>query len=549
MFIPTKMSRSIQIDNSDPRYIVMNGVRFRRYWTHPVTAESLPDHLLRKVLKHLDRADLQSAMLVNKSWMNVVLDVHLWFDEEPLSAEWRLNVVPHADENDTNYQHFKLEEYHHTLMQSRRQYKHMTVYWGDWERCHKTNQVKDRMILDIIDRFHQTLVSLRITSGTNKMPPWTMSDILRTCTNLKLLDINGMQMETRFAFCNLDTYRTRINTLYDCNQAFSSNPKASNIFANVTTLQVKITPANKLKDLFHKLSAQLIQLSLSWELDRKAQVTLPNDEFPLLETLILSSERVGPDNQLGRFMQRMPQLRTLTLSPHKEEHVSVLHWVNPENLRHLDVWTGSLCAKKFAFIAKFPNLESVCIRGSYAMPNGPKKDDIVFRNVTRLALFGLDWRLHLRDILVFFPNLVELELEANETWGPADARSINNHTSLKRLSIHEGLDTLEAFMEFCGELKVPELTVTTQNNAFVVQPLSKPLVQARHIRKMSINAYMIDPSVYKPMMKSMPKLRTLDLTLQVPCANGIYRRILATFPLCDTVRKTYQKIKPVFDIT
>lgn len=57
--------------------------------------------------------------------------------------------------------------------------------------------------------------------------------------------------------------------------------------------------------------------------------------------------------------------------------------------------------------------------------------------------------------------------------------------------IQQELDTLEAFMEFCGELKVPELTVTTQSNAFVVKPLSKPLVQTPHIRKMSIYAYMV----------------------------------------------------------
>nr|XP_019550707.2 uncharacterized protein LOC109420707 [Aedes albopictus] len=550
MFYPTKMSLPIVIDNSDPRYIFVNGVRYRRYWTHPVTAESLPDYLLEKILKRLDWTDLQSAMLVNKSWMNTVLGVQRWFDGgEPLSAEWRLNVVPHADENDTDYQHFKLEEYHHTLMQTRRQYKHMTIYWGDWERCHKTNLVKDQMLVDIIRRFHQTLVSLRITSGRYEMPPWIMSDILRMCTNLKCLDLNEMQAVSRYDFCNLDTYRTRINTLYDSNQVFSPNPNGSNIFANVTTLQVKISPSNKLKDLLHKLSPQLVQLSLSWELDKKGQVALPNDEFPLLETLILSSERVGSDNQLGRFLQRMPQLKALTLSPHREAHISVLHWVNPESLRHLDVWTGSLCPKKFAFIAKFSHLESLSIRGSYAMPNGPKKDGIVFRNVTRLALFGHEWRLHLNSIMVFFPNLVELELEAKETWGPADARSISNNTSLKRLIVNEGLDTLEAFMEFCGELKVPELTVTTQSNAFVVQPLSKPLLQAPHIRKMSIYAYMIDPAIYKPMMQSMPKLRNLELTLQLPCDNKVYRRIIAKFPLCDTVRKTYQKYKPVLDNT
>ena len=165
---------------------------------------------------------------------------------------------------------------------------------------------------------------------------------------------------SRYDFCNLDTYRTRINTLYDCNQVFSPNPNGSNIFANVTTLEVKISPSNKLKDLLHKLSSQLVHLSLSWELDKKGQVALPNDEFPLLETMILSSERVGPDNQLGRFLQRMPQLKALTLSPHREDHISVLHWVNPDSLRHLDVWTGSLCPKKFAFITKFSHLEVRC---------------------------------------------------------------------------------------------------------------------------------------------------------------------------------------------
>lgn len=71
------------------------------------------------------------------------------------------------------------------------------------------------------------------------------------------------------------------------------------------------------------------------------------------------------------------------------------------------------------------------------MPNGPKKDGIVFGDVTRLALFGHEWRLHLNSIMVFFPNLVELELEAKETWGPADARSISNNTLLKRLIVNE----------------------------------------------------------------------------------------------------------------
>lgn len=548
----TTMSHPFVIDNSNPRYIVWNGVRYRRLWTHPVTAESLPGELLEKILKHLDWTDLKSAMQVNKFWADTVLGYQRWWDGKPLTSHLHLTVMPCAEENGSDYQHYRLEDYHQILMKSHRRYKQITIYWGSWDRCQKTNQVKDQMVLDIIKRFKERLISLKIISGKYDMPPWTMSDILRTCIYLKHLDINGMQVAPEaknYQYCNTDTFRTGVKSLYDSNQIFSPNPLASNLFANLTTLQVKITPAKKHKNLFRKISPQLVELILSWELDMNSQVPFPSDEFPLLETLTLESARTGPDTKLGQFLQRMPKLRQLVLSPHQDEHVSVLSWINSENLHHLEVTPYSLCPKKFALIAKFPNLETICIRGAHAMPNGPKKEGIVFDKTKRLALYGHEWRPHLTNFLTFFPNLVELELEAKACWSPADARCISNFASLQRLIINEGLGTLESFMEFCGGLKVPELTINTQNNAFIVKAKSKPYTKAPHIRKLSFNAYMIEPSIYKPMMSAMPNLRRLELTLQIPCVNEIYRRICAKFPLCVTVRKNYEKYESVFDNT
>lgn len=71
------------------------------------------------------------------------------------------------------------------------------------------------------------------------------------------------------------------------------------------------------------------------------------------------------------------------------------------------------------------------------MPNGPKKEGIVFDKTKRLALYGHEWRPHLTNFLTFFPNLVELEIEAKECWSPADARCISNFASLQRLIINE----------------------------------------------------------------------------------------------------------------
>ncbi|XP_062551903.1 uncharacterized protein LOC134217138 [Armigeres subalbatus] len=504
----------------------------------PKTIFSLPTEVLEIILQNLDWYDLQSAMLVCKWWGATAFVVR--------SNAVRLNIVPfvRCDE----YQDYKLENYHQTLLLSRRSYKHIAVYWGNWEKCHKTDQVKDQMILDIINRFQQTLVSLKIISRKYNMASWVLLDLLRSCTNLKILNLNEMQVES-LRFSVNESFRTRIHTLYDSRQLIRSISRAPNLFANVTTLHVKITPSNKLTGLFHKLSPQLVNLTLGWDLDwpDHQHDILPMENFPRLETLATPS--FGSISHLGRFLRNIPKLRMLILFLQQDGDTSVLRWVNQEHLRHLVLWPQVLTAKKFAHITRFSSLESLTIRGCYAdVPNKLLQDAPVLQNVKRLAIKEHGWPLFSNDLLKYFNNLTELELHANKNWNSSDAQNLNGVTSLKRLIIHEGLDALEGFMEFCAVLTIPDLTLITQETIFNETKSFKLSIQAPYIRKLSVYAYMIDSILYEPMLESMPNLRRLELTLQIPCDDDTYKRISQKFPSCDTVRKYFRRYDSAFDV-
>lgn len=504
----------------------------------PAYLQFLPNELLVRIMKYLDWYDLRSAMFACRALEDVAFYVQ--------SDILRFKIVPDTGARDTQYQYEKLMNYHSTLMKSNRPYKHLSLSWGSWDERNGPDQIN--LFLEIINYFHQSLVSLKISSEGHCMTPQVMSEILESCPNLKELDLNDMN-HTALSFEKKTTFKTNIQKLHDSHQVITCDPRASILFDNVTTLHVKLTPCNTLNDLFHTLSHKLVHLTLSWDVEESySHVLLPRGDFPLLETLVLVNERVGTDRELGEFLQRMPKLRALTLSPHENETISVLEWINPDNLRHLDVWPFDVELAALEQIIRFQNLESLCIRGHYQMDDEPP-EDVVLEKLKHLALQGFFSCLSLDELFVYVPNLVELELKTKQNWNSEDSRVFNVLTSLERLILHGGVHFFDQFMEFCEDLNVPHLTIVTEDDTFFWEELEGPRLRiAPFIRKLSIHALMIDQGLIGPLMQSMPNLSTLELTLQIPLDNDVFRRICTDYPRCKTIRKGSRLYESVLNL-
>lgn len=500
--------------------------------------ETLRTSLLKQILRNLDWYDLQSAMQVCRRWEKVAF----WMQVPKL----RLSIVPDIGPNVTEYQYDKLLRYHSTLMESRRRYRHITFFWGSWDGLHEPDRIKDILFLEIIRRFRRSLVSLTIVSDGYCMIPWVMSAIIRSCPWLKALNLNGMVFNS-LSFFHDWGFPTRIHTLEDANHVINCSPMAPDYFNNVTTLHVTLTIQNHLYDLFRKLSPQLISLTLEWDTEQYPTcVKWPREYFPRLQTLVLKTMRAETGEQLGHFLRRMPALNSLTLSPHLTGDISVISWISSINLWHLDVWPVFVSVPQVLLITRFQSLKSICIRGDYNMHNR-LPDTARLPNTGCLALQGYTWQYVLDKLLMVFPNLVELELQTAENWKWKDARAINSLKSLNHLILHEGVQTLEKFMQFCEDLMVPSICVVSKHYALNCDYLSREYI-ACNIRKFSVHALEINPCTCDHLIQSMPNLNTLELTLQKPLDQSIYQGICTRNPQCGINRHWYKPYRSILNL-
>nr|XP_019558078.2 uncharacterized protein LOC109426965 [Aedes albopictus] len=491
--------------------------------------EDFPDQVLGLIFHYLDRFDIRSAMYVCKRWDLVAFGdgstkiLKVFMSEEAYRTYENVADMP--------YSFIDMME---ALSESQRAYKNLTLIWDSVDK-HKES------ILRILSRFSEKVVSVKMHScGCVTTMQW-WAKIVNMFPNLVYLNVNGVLIDDeaqQYASRVRLEPMVRLRSLHDRQQLIRFVRHASTAFANITTLDVRLTKEAPLMRLFEKLGPKLIHLTLHTPL--KVLRVFNDVHFPSLETLeVISMDTMiyRAVEDLGGIANRAPMLNNLVLLARIDIFFLQLLDALHGTLQKLTIDVDCVDSGVLQIIGKFKKLKDLWIRGMHRMEsfeNIPTE----LSGVRKLVIECTDTvplsEAFYRDC---FPNLLELELQFED---PDDRclQIVKQLPSLKRLSIHNPWfeADLEHFLEFCSKLLVHELHVYCCKIKLGTWNAATSKQEVPHLRKLSISAIDVDSGVYLPMVKSMSALKKLQLALARPCGNDTVRDLLDQFPRCNVVR-------------
>ncbi|XP_062716034.1 uncharacterized protein LOC109426965 [Aedes albopictus] len=493
--------------------------------------EDLPDQVLGHIFQYLDRFDIRSAMYVCKRWDLVAFG----------DGSTKILKVFMSEEAYRSYQNaadmpYSLADMVEALSESRRAYKNLTLVWDSVD-------IDKEAIQRILSRFSESIVSVKMHScGCVTGMQW-WAKIVNMFPNLVHLNVNGVFIDDeaqQYASRVRLEPMVKLRTLHDRQQLIRFVRHASIAFANITSLDVRLTTEAPLTRLFEKLGPKLIHLTLHTPL--KVLSVFNDVHFPSLETLeVISMDakiyRVIED--LGGLVNKAPILKNLVLLARIDIFFLQLLDTLQGTLQKLTIDVDCVDSGVLQIIGKFKKLKDLWISGMHhidfqSIENMPKE----LSGVRKLVVDCTDTvplsEAFYRDC---FPNLLDLELQFED---PDDhcLRIVKQLPSLRRLSIHNPWFEahLERFLEFCSKLLVQELHVYCCKLKLGEWDASTSKQEVPHLRKLSISAIEVDSGVYLPMVKSMSALHELQLALARPCENETVRILLDQFPRCNVVR-------------
>lgn len=261
--------------------------------------------MLGHIFQYLDRFDIRSAMYVCKRWDLVAFG----------DGSTKILKVFMSEEAYRSYQNaadmpYSLADMVEALSESRRAYKNLTLVWDSVD-------IDKEAIQRILSRFSESIVSVKMHScGCVTGMQW-WAKIVNMFPNLVHLNVNGVLIDDeaqQYASRVRLEPMVKLRTLHDRQQLIRFVRHASIAFANITSLDVRLTTEAPLTRLFEKLGPKLIHLTLHTPL--KVLSVFNDVHFPSLETLeVISMDakiyRVIED--LGGLVNKAPILKNLVL--------------------------------------------------------------------------------------------------------------------------------------------------------------------------------------------------------------------------------------------